>query len=108
MAKISNKSKRNPFSSDYKPYGVNKGPRGNPQQWKNAYDERMSAAEANTILGDDDAFAILGIAATDVWTEVVKAFRAMVFKVHPDYGGNQKDFERVKAAYSKLSDDIPH
>jgi len=66
----------------------------------------MSAEESQAILGDDDAFAILGIVKTNDWAVVVKAFRAMVFKVHPDYGGSQKDFEQVKAAYSRLADEI--
>ncbi len=99
------KAKKNVWSSDYKPYGTYKGERGNPDQWKDAYEQRMGSNEAQNILrGDkDSAYAILGIPENCQDTGKIKvAYRKMVMIHHPDKGGTEFEFKRVHAAYSWL------
>jgi len=95
-------------------YGT--GPPGSFREWKAAYDERMGRTEAEECLGDEEyrrrektpmqaAIDILAITETTIDERMVKkAYRKMVFKVHPDYGGKQEDFIQVNAAYSYLFD----
>lgn len=99
--------KRSPWDPNARPYGVNKGPRGNPQQWKAAYDQRMSANEADEVLGaspGETPFSILGVVIGCAWAAIRSAYRKLVFKVHPDHGGTDAAFKKVNAAYSKLAD----
>lgn len=102
------KPKKNPFAADYAPYGTYTGEPGNPRQWKAAYSERMSAKEADEVLSGttDTIHAILGLKIGATQDEIKAAFRAMVFKVHPDHGGDAAAFIRVKAAYSKLMEEF--
>jgi hypothetical protein len=70
--KSSTEPKRSVWDDDYKPYGTYKGSRGNPQQWKQAYEERMGAAEAAEVLRGQfcSAREILGVALTATWAEM--------------------------------------
>lgn len=104
----SNRPKRNPFADDYRPYGTNEGPRGNPQQWKAAYEERMSGAQAGAVLSGstETPYSILGIQPGASFADIKRAYRKAVFQVHPDHGGKQEDFIRINAAYSILMEEF--
>ncbi len=94
----------NIWSDDYRPYGTNKGKRGNPQQWRTAFEETMSLNEANEVIQDNSPWAILFVSRDANFEAVKKAFRKMCFKTHPDYGGTNAEFRKVNAAYSILKD----
>jgi len=88
------------------------GEPGTPEDWKAAYEEVMGQAEAEQILNGGDFFAksleILRICNTDSLDIDIlkKAYRSLVFKVHPDHGGTQEEFERVHAAYSFIKNEL--
>ena len=46
------------------------------------------------------AFAELGVPATATLDEVKSAYRQKVKEVHPDQGGDEDDFKRVREAYT--------
>lgn len=96
------------FAPDYCPYGKNAGPRGNPDQWKDAFKNRFSPEEAARILGDQTVqskgeWAILGLSIDSCWDEVKKAYRALAKIHHPDAGGDPEDFKKIHAAYSLIA-----
>ena len=97
-----------PFMAGYETYDDSEG-RGNPDEWKDAFRVRMGLDEANSILGDENPYTILGLVATVAYSaqEIKKAYRRMVHKWHPDRNqGNEehaeKMFIKAKAAYVKL------
>jgi DnaJ-class molecular chaperone len=98
------KPKRDPFADDYRPYGTNDGPRGTPAQWKAAYEDRVSAKEAEAVLTGSSGtpYSILEILPGATLMDIKKAYRKLVMKVHPDHGGTDEAFKRVNAAYSLL------
>jgi hypothetical protein len=46
------------------------------------------------------AFAELGLQQTATIDEVKSAYRSRVKEVHPDHGGDEADFKRVREAYT--------
>ena len=46
------------------------------------------------------AFAELGLRETATVDEVKSAYRARVKQVHPDHGGDEEEFKRVREAYT--------
>jgi curved DNA-binding protein CbpA len=46
------------------------------------------------------AFAELGVPATASVEEVKRAYRRRVKDVHPDQGGDEDEFKRVREAYT--------
>jgi len=87
-------------------YGTYKGPRGNPAQWRVAFEEAMYSHEkALGILGDSSETprAILGVTDDASPSQVKAAWRRLVVKYHPDHGGDRTKFEKVMAAYSLLA-----
>lgn len=48
----------------------------------------------------DDAFAVLGLTADASLSEVRSAYRERVKEVHPDQGGDERTFKRVRQAYT--------
>ncbi|KAL4435235.1 hypothetical protein ABPG77_001917 [Micractinium sp. CCAP 211/92] len=50
-----------------------------------------------------DLYAALGLARTASDTEIRRAFRNLVSKVHPDKGGDAETFRRIQQAYEVLS-----
>jgi len=46
------------------------------------------------------AFAVLGVPRTATEAQIRSAYRAKVKDVHPDHGGSQDEFRRVREAYT--------
>tara|TARA_B100000614_G_scaffold262909_1_gene300651 strand:+ start:162348 stop:162692 length:345 start_codon:yes stop_codon:yes gene_type:complete len=93
-------------------YGEPDAP-GTPAQWKAAYEDVMGRAEAEEVLSgskrrgspEQKARTILKITIETLTVDTVKAaYRKLVFKVHPDHGGDAEQFKEVHAAYSLLMD----
>lgn len=80
----------------------NKGPRGNPDQWREAFNVRMGLEEAEAVLGSDSPHAVLGVAMGATLDEIKKAYRKACMQHHPDRGGDPEMFKRATAAYVKL------
>lgn len=86
--------------------------RGNPDQWRAAYEEVMGRQEAEEYLGEqtspNSARSILGVSLTATWEQIKKTFRKLALKWHPDVC-KEKDaeskFKRFRAAYSILADE---
>lgn len=99
-----NKPKKDPFADEYRPYGVNKGKLGTPAQWRKAYEDRMSAEEAQAVLdeGVGSPSFILGLQPGYTSYDVKKAYRRLALMAHPDQGGTVEAFKRLNAAYSML------
>ena len=50
-------------------------------------------------------YKVLGVEPTTTVTEIVKAYRKLAKKVHPDKGGDEGLFRKISAAYKTLSDE---
>lgn len=101
------------WDSDYnaKKYGT--GTPGNPSQWRQAYEQRMSGEEALDVLqGSGDGLAVsralLGIDAQVYLTvdTIKSAYRRKAMETHPDQGGDEEAYKKVHAAYSLLMDSV--
>lgn len=46
---------------------------------------------------------ILGVTPTATPDEIRAAFRRLAMKHHPDRGGDPEEFQKIKAAYERLS-----
>lgn len=103
IIKSKRKKKRASIWADStKPYGINTGERGNPNQWKSFFDNAMGKDEATAILDSESPWVILGIPLDSKLSIIKQAFRKLAFKTHPDYGGTEAEFRKVFAAYSML------
>lgn len=51
-----------------------------------------------------EAFQHLGISPSASEAEVKKAYRKMAAKHHPDKGGKEEDFKRIKEAYERITE----
>lgn len=47
---------------------------------------------------------MLGVPKTSTITEIKKAYRRLVVKMHPDKGGDEAQFKKLQEAYEVLSD----
>ena len=62
----------------------------------------MTTPEAASILGSRNPYEIIGIDRTAAYTEMQKAFRRKMKKVHPDHGGDEAEARLVLAAWEIL------
>lgn len=83
-------------------YNPHKEGFGNPQDWQNAFNERMGINEARTTLNDADPYEVLGLKPNATLDEVKKAYREAAMKFHPDRFGDPEQFKRAQAAYEIL------
>lgn len=56
--------------------------------------------EEEDVAPDDTAFAVLGLPRTASEAEVRRAYREKVKEAHPDHGGDEEEFKRVREAYA--------
>lgn len=56
-------------------------------------------------MSDTDLYNILGISNTSKQTEIKKAYHKLALKEHPDKGGDEEKFKKIKMAYEILSDE---
>jgi len=61
--------------------------------------EIATDADADADAGVATAFAALGLPASADVSEVRRAYRRRVKKVHPDQGGDEDEFRRIREAY---------
>lgn len=100
-----NKPRRNIWTDTTTAYGTYEGERGNPEQWKNAFDYiKMTREEALAILGTLDPYEILGVPQGASQADVRKAMASLVLKAHTDKGGNKEEFQKIMAAYETISE----
>ena len=97
--------KKNPFTDNL--YGTYEGPRGNANQWRKAFTERLSDEEIEEILQDDSPWSILGIPTDSSEEDIKRAYRKLSMEFHPDRHAENKEmwsekFLKIKAAYDSL------
>ena len=78
----------------YKTYDPDKEGYGNPEQWKQAFRQRLG--HETTI---DKARTILGINKNSNKQEIKNAYRKLAIIYHPDKCGNDTEFKNIAAAY---------
>ena len=81
---------------------------GDPDKWKDAFNERMGRERAEEIMGDKDPYVILGVSPTADKYEIKDAWRKLVMKFHPDRNPDIDTtaiFQDIQAAYELLRDD---
>lgn len=87
------------FADGYETYD---GPAGSPDEWRSAFYERMGFDKAIEVLGADDPLVVFGLKSDATWDDVIKTYRNLVKKHHPDRGGNTEDMVKINAAYEVL------
>lgn len=91
-----------PWDKNYFPYGKT-DVRGDPAQWRAAYEQRMMGEdEAIAVLDKDNPYTVLGLSQGADNTAVKNAWRQYAMKHHPDVGGDAEVFKKGLAAYSFL------
>lgn len=92
--------------ADPAPYGTYEGYRGDPTEWRFAFQERFSKAEILLYLGNRTAWEVLGVAANASLEEIKAAYRKRAMETHPDVhpGIDRSLFQAVQAAYQQLED----
>lgn len=90
--------KKRGFMDGYKTYDTSGG-FGNSNEWKQAFNKRMSLDEAENILGTNDPLFVLGLKADATEDQVTKAFRKMAMLHHPD-----KNIGKEKEAHEKMQE----
>jgi len=100
------KKRQSVFDPDYAPYGTYKGPKGSPDEWKQAFREMFgSVEEAQEALGKDHPLNILGLNLGATIEQIKAAFRKMALKFHPDKNKDPEApsmFRKICAAYKVL------
>jgi DnaJ-class molecular chaperone len=94
------------FLDGYKTYDTRTEGYGHPSQWREAFFERLGVDKAIEVLGDEDPLRVLGITTTDfTWNDILKAYRQMMMKWHPDLNKSEDAHEmskKITAAFEVL------
>jgi DnaJ-domain-containing protein 1 len=94
------KKKKKGFLEGYK---THTGPRGNREEWKAAFFERMGIDKAAEVLGTKDPLGVFGLASNATWDDIQTAYRANAKLYHPDRpGGSKEKMKEINAAYEIL------
>jgi len=88
---------------DYKTYDTKNG-YGNCSEWRSAWNERMSHDLATSTLNRDNPLDVMGFSSMPSKAELDKRYRELVMIHHPDKGGDAKQFIKIQAAWSILTD----
>jgi len=87
------------FLEGYEQY---EGPRGSASEWRGDFFDRMGFDKAVEILGSDDPMVVFGLKGDSTWADVVKMYRKLAIKHHPDKGGDVESMKKINAAYEVL------
>jgi len=92
---------------NYKTYDNEREGYGDASDWRRSFYRRMSPDEATRILNEEDPYEILGVRVGVTPGEIIKAFRKMAMKWHPDLNPDNLDdatamMKKINAAYSLL------
>ncbi|MNK11857.1 Chaperone protein DnaJ [compost metagenome] len=97
------------FLDGYKTYNTATG-YGDPKQWRQAFNHRMSKEDAEVIIKGQEQtpHCILGIKTGATQTEIKKAFRKLITEWHPDRNQHRVNeaeemSKKIIAAYSILT-----
>jgi hypothetical protein len=85
-------------------YGVDINETSFDQEFDNVFAGYLAIPDDNALLlGDGSAkwWEVLGIKADATHEDVRNAFRALAKFHHPDAGGNEEDFKRLRRAYDE-------
>lgn len=98
---------KKPFLSGYKTYKPEVEGYGSPDDWKDAFHQKMNFDEAIDILSNNDPYKILGINKNATFAEIKKAYRKLAMIHHPDKNpDNQEEsteiMKKLTAAYTIL------
>jgi DnaJ-domain-containing protein 1 len=93
------------FLDGYKTYDTKFG-HGNVSEWRAAWNEKMSHNEATSTLDKDNPLEVMGFDSMPSKSDLDKRYRELVMKHHPDRGGDPKEFKRIHAAWSILTEQI--
>lgn len=99
------------IKASYKTYDPKVEGFGNPDDWREAFKERMGLEEAQRVVGSKKPRDILNLGVACTWEEVVKAYRKKMLEVHPDRRVNSglteeeatKKTKEVNAAFAVLA-----
>jgi hypothetical protein len=103
----------NDVFSKYKTYDPEKEGYGHRTQWKQAFNERMGYEEAKEVFGNRNEMSqsLDELELTEMpksLADLKSVYRKLIFKHHPDRGGDTAKAQRIIAAYTilekKLSD----
>jgi DnaJ-class molecular chaperone len=104
-------AKKRSFLDGYKTYDISEG-FGDPEQWRDAFCQRMSKDQAKAILErqNETAFGILGRQTGTTEKEIKSAFRKLIQEWHPDKNPHRQDEAKqmsitIIAAYESLRQD---
>lgn len=89
------------FMDGYQTYDTSAG-YGSRQEWQSVFFERFGFEKAVEILGEDDPLVLFGLTATATWEDVLRAYRALSMKHHPDRGGTKEAMQKINAAFEVL------
>ena len=92
MVKIKRKSI---WDNDNNPYGTYIGEKGNPKQWKKAFQDKYTFEESVIINDCNDPYAVLGISELLTMEEIKSAYRKLMLIHHPDKGGNAEKCKKI-------------
>jgi len=110
MSTTKKKSSFADLEARYKRYDPSTEGYGDPNEWKDAFRERMGIDEAREVLKGYGGTprGILGVSISAGWEEIKKAFRRLVLENHPDRVKGDKTaatetLKKINAAYSVLA-----
>ena len=102
---IKEKKKKRGFLDGYETYDTSHG-FGSKAEWRAAWNERMSHNKAKATLEENDPLVIMGFSSMPSKVELDKRYRELVMIHHPDKGGDTKQFIKIHAAWSLLTENI--
>jgi hypothetical protein len=80
----------------YKTYDPETEGYGNPDQWRAVFAGLFAPMKA------DEPYEVLGISGSATWAEIKSAYRRLASTTHPDHGGSDEAFCRVREAFEIL------
>ena len=98
-------SKFSKLFAKYKTYDESEG-RGNAEEWRSAYNEKISSSQARGILKKENPLIVLGFVSMPSLQELKNKFNKLMMKHHPDKGGDHVRCKKIIAAYVLLEEQL--